>query len=252
MTRKGYSKRSAIPPEILDQLNRGVMETATLAEGLAVDFTILLHSIAPSLKAKHTIDPKVGFVTRMSHAATILLNELGPKSLKSWIRHPSDTVRGWAAYMIAALPDLPIQERLRQIRPLADDPHFGVREWAWIAVRNQIAAELPIALKQLTEWSHDTSTNIRRFASESTRPRGVWCAHIGPLKEKPKLGLPILEPLKADPTKYVQDSVANWLNDASKSDADWVQNLCRTWLKQSPTPHTARICQRALRSLKSV
>ncbi len=249
MTRKGYSKRSAIPPEILDQLNQGTIASATLAEGLAIDFTTLLHAAAPATKGKHVIDPAMGLIKRMARAAEVLHEELGPKQFQQLASHPSDTVRGWASYIVAMIPDLSFAERLERIRPLADDPHFGVREWAWIAMRNHIATNLDEALDLFKLWVVDPSVNIRRFASESTRPRGVWCAHIERLKKKPSLGLPILEPLHGDPTKYVQDSVANWLNDASKSDPDWVRSLCKKWLKKSATSHTARICQRALRSL---
>lgn len=102
----------------------------------------------------------------------------------------------------------------------------------------------------LTPWTQSPSPNVRRFASEALRPRGVWCAHIGTLKKEPEKALPILTPLRADEVVYVQDSVANWLNDAAKDQPDWVRNLCQQWLRESPTPATRRITQRGMRSLK--
>ena len=96
----------------------------------------------------------------------------------------------------------------------------------------------------------DGDENIRRFASELTRPRGVWCAQIEALKAQPWRALPLLEPLKADPSRYVQNSVANWLNDASKTPARMgPRSRASAGLLQSPAAATGYIVRRALRTL---
>jgi 3-methyladenine DNA glycosylase AlkC len=182
-------------------------------------------------------------------AADVIVDHLGPSALELLAQHPSDTARGWACFMIGNADDMKLSVRLDAIRPYADDPHFGVREWSWMAVRPHLSVDLETAIISLSEWTTQPSERIRRFASEAIRPRGVWCAHISVLKQQPEIALPVLEPLRADPAIYVQDSVANWLNDASKDRPDWVKALCARWLAESPAPETARICKRALRSI---
>lgn len=248
-TRKGAIRRSDIPPAILRQLNAGTLPAASLAETLAVDFAKLLANVHPKAaqSCQHTLLPTLGITQRMLIAGTALAQHA--TSLNPFLTHTSDTVRGWAAFAIAANPNLSLQQRLTHIQPLADDPHSGVREWAWLALRPHIAQNLTLALQLLTPFTTHTSPNLRRFASEITRPRGVWCTHLTPLKNNPALGLPILQPLHNDPARYVQLSVGNWLNDAAKSHPHWVRQLCTHWLKASPTPATAHITKRAQRSL---
>lgn len=253
-SRKGVSRRADIPASLRKKLNDGLVETATLAEGLAIDFASLLRSTHPKLKS-HIIDQvdsasADGIVKRMALVGSLLFEHYGPKGIAHCQSHASDTVRGWACYMVAAHPDLKTKDRLLAIRPFADDEHFGVREWAWIAVRPQLAADLDRSIEHLADWAHLPSERLRRFASESLRPRGVWCSHISELKENPGIALPILDPLRADSSKYVQDSVANWLNDAGKSKPDWVKRTCDRWMKGSSDPATQRICHRALRNLR--
>ena len=180
-----------------------------------MDFWQLLRAVAPHLptEALRTFPNDEGVLKRMSAAGALLLQHDGVPSFDHWRQHPSDTVRGFAAYLLATIPDLPLQERLMKIRPLADDPHFGVREWAWLAVRPHIAADIHQAITLLTPWVYDKSPYIRRFAVESTRPKGVWCKHIKALRENPHLGLPLLEPLRGETVKYVKDSVRNWKRD---------------------------------------
>lgn len=242
-----------IDPDHLARLNAGEVEAATLTDCLAVDFTVLMRNILPDIGADALAEMERGAATgiskRMSLAARLICGKLGCAALDRLGRHPSDTARGWACFMIGAVDDMPLGERLAAIRPYADDRHFGVREWSWLAIRPHLAADLESAIATLTEWTADPSERIRRFASEAIRPRGVWCAHIGALKAQPQLALSILEPLRADPSGYVQDSVSNWLNDAGKDRPDWVQALCARWSAESPSPATARICKRALRSI---
>jgi 3-methyladenine DNA glycosylase AlkC len=131
----------------------------------------------------------------------------------------------------------------------AADPHFNVRELAWMAVRDEIAADVEGAVQLLAPWATHPDANIRRFASEATRPRGVWCAQIEALKTEPWRGLPLLQPLRSDPSRYVQNSVANWLNDAAKTQPEWVDEVCEAWIAGASSPATAYIVKRARRSL---
>ncbi|WP_018431359.1 HEAT repeat domain-containing protein [Hoeflea sp. 108] len=242
-----------IPADRLTQLDAGA-ETTTLTECLAVDFAALMGNILPEIGdhalADMRAETSTGILRRMALAAGLIQRELGPAAFDKIANHPSDTARGWACFMIGSAGDRSLADRLAAIRPYADDPHFGVREWCWMAVRPHLAAELETAISLLADWTADPSERVRRFASEAIRPRGVWCAHIAVMKKQPELALAVLEPLRADPSGYVQDSVANWLNDAGKDQPDWVEALCARWSAENPSPATTRICRRALRSIK--
>ena len=56
--------------------------------------------------------------------------------------------------------------------------------------------------------------------------------------------------MRADPEKYVQDSVSNWLNDAAKSQPNWVRDLVDSWADGCDDKNTLRICRRAVRSIR--
>ena len=240
-----------IAPARLALLNGGSVASATLTEGLAIDFAQLLAAAVPDIGAarleRMRAQAAAGITRRMLLAAQLLLE--ANVDLAVLHAHPSDTVRGWACFVVAAQAGWSLPQQVAAMRPLADDGHFGVREWAWLALRPHLVEHLPDAIALLAPWTADPSERVRRFACEALRPRGVWCAHIAQLKEQPQLALPLLQPLRADPAIYVQDSVANWLNDAAKSQPDWVRSLCAQWLLESDNAATRRICKRAQRSL---
>jgi 3-methyladenine DNA glycosylase AlkC len=241
-----------VPGDVVDDLNAGTRQTANLAEALAVDFTALMAVAVPDVPHADLARLSVGdpsITQRMRIAGELVLEHVGLGGLDALTDHTSDTVRGWAAYMVGLAPGLALAERLDLIRRLADDPHFGVREWAWMPLRPHVAADVPRAIRLLGPWVHEESAYLRRFAVELTRPRGVWTEHIAELKENPRLGLPLLKPLRAEPEKYVQDSVSNWLNDAAKSKPDWVRDLVEGWADGCDDRNTLRICRRSVRSV---
>ncbi len=254
VTRTGSLKPVDVPTDVLTQLNSGVIETVNLAECLAVDFTILMEQVVPELAivTKNQILPSDGITKRMAATGKLLLEHLGAAGVRDLAAHPSDTVRGWVAYALMAIPDRSLEQRLDSIRSFADDHHFGVREWSWLAIRPDLAAQIDRAIPLLIPWVGDDSPNIRRFAIEATRPRGVWCAHIPKLKQQPELGLGLLEPVRADVSRYVRDSASNWLNDAAKSQPEWVKMVCARWQLESNVPETIKLCTRALRSLTNI
>lgn len=262
--RKGAVRTSAVPAEVKTLIDQGLIETVNLSEWLVVDHIGLARHILPRVdlaKALPSVERSwtatVDKSTSPKRNKAIVAGLLGYLSGKSATdsalpklgRHTSDVVRGWACDVIGMAACYSLSERLERIRPLAADGNMGVRECAWMGLREPVAAELQGALLLLRAWVVDPDFRVRRFASELTRPRGVWCRHLEELKADPAPALPLLEPLKSDPEKYVRDSVGNWLNDAAKSQPAWVRKICSRWSRESKTKETAYVVKRALRTI---
>ncbi|MDI9246441.1 HEAT repeat domain-containing protein [Marinobacter sp. CHS3-4] len=251
--RVGARSRDAICPELLERLNSGEEESATLSESLAIDFSVLLGHVAPGIPARDqrrmTEARGLGITKRMDLVATILADSFGVGVAESLMNHSSDTVRGWAAFVIGKDQNSSLSRKLQAIQPLANDAHFGVREWAWLALRPTISAQLTQSLEALESWVSSPSENIRRFAIEATRPRGVWSKHIAELKESPCLAQVLLDGVMNDSSRYVQDSCGNWLNDAAKSNPQWVVSYCKAWKDKSPSAATSYITRKGLRNI---
>lgn len=250
--RKGARKIAEIPADIMAAINLGEIETANLVESLAIDFSILLQNALSELpiiainqmkQAEH-----LGWMDKTRTASKIIYKYLGRDILDKVINHSSDNVRGWGAGIIAEIPDLAINQRLEMVKPLANDDNAGTRETAWLLLRAKIAEDIFASIKIFEDWIGDDSANIRRYAIEATRPRGVWCKSIVILRENPSIGISLLDPLKSDPSRYVQNSVANWLNDAAKDHPSWVISLCEQWLADIDSKETKYICKRAMRN----
>ncbi len=262
--RKGAIRRAEIPSEVLQGLNQGKIETVNLVEWLAIDMPELLLNVLREIDLKNQFHPlhekalklqDKGITKRLKGIGEALFHALAQLDDRSAVfeafaSHTSDTVRAWAAYAVAADKGLSLPERLLLMRRFAVDRNMSVKECAWDAMRPYLVEDLEKSFQLLISWVKDKDANVRRCAVEATRPCGVWCKHIPSLKENPEPGLTILEFVRSDSSKYVQRSVANWLNDASKSRPSWVINICNRWQKESPTKETSWIIKHALRTIK--
>ncbi|MGE6631750.1 DNA alkylation repair protein [Bacillus sp. NPDC077027] len=264
LNRKGTRKVSDIPDEVLKLLNQGKIESVNLTEWLAVHHISLLQHVLPSIGLEDQLGYISSQVTKQKAESgmkairlignlldEVMMGESEKKQadvMQACAHHVSDSVRCWAAYMNKQHPSS-LEEKLAYIQPFAADHHFGVREISWMSVRESLTHQLDQSIEQLTEWAKSEDENIRRFSVEAIRPRGVWTKHIDLLKQEPQKALPILDVLKSDPSTYVQDSVGNWLNDASKTQPKWVESLCEQWSKQSDTKATVRIVKKAKRTI---
>lgn len=100
---------------------------------------------------------------------------------------------------------------------------------AEFAVRTFIINDEKRMMAQMAVWARDSNEHVRRLASEGCRPRLPWGQALPGFQNDPSPVLCILEQLKADPSPYVRKSVANNLNDISKTHPDLVAKIAGDW-----------------------
>ncbi|WP_336818002.1 DNA alkylation repair protein [Cedecea sp. MMO-103] len=103
-------------------------------------------------------------------------------------------------------------------------------EWA---VRPFIKQDPDATMRFLLKCAQDESVDIRRWASEGTRPRVPWGEKLHLFIKDPAGTRAILDALKFDPELYVRKSVANHLNDITKDHPDYVIQLLQNWQQQA-------------------
>lgn len=246
-----------IPDVVLNSLQLGIIPTANLVEALAVNQAQLAlnvlnqlgESASKELTQELNLAQQKGFIQRCKSISAVLHHHLGNDIPWEIQNHNSDIARCWATLWPQS-SNLTLEAEINRLQPFADDPHFSVREMAWLCLRPLVVQQPERSIQLLLPWTEYEQENLRRFASEATRPRGVWCAHIPELKAHPELGLSLLENLMTDPSVYVQNSVANWLNDAGKSRPDFLISFQQRWISNA-NKSTQYILKRGLRNLKN-
>ena len=91
----------------------------------------------------------------------------------------------------------------------------------------------------------DNNYHVRRLASEGIRPFLPWAVRAN---VEPEQIFEVLEILKHDNTRYVTRSVANTLNDLSKTDPQKVIQTLTDWQKR-PSDEMTWVIKHALRTL---
>ena len=256
--RKGARSLKDLDSEVIEYLNKGLVETKNLMEWLATDQLQLLQLVLKEIGKEEWFSMFEVAINQQkkptANSNTRIIGEtFGQMTQDSKVytalkTHTSDIVRCWACWAESLQYD-DLNELLFAMKPYVADKHFGVREIVILATKPRMIEDLELALKIVTPWTLSKDENVRRFAAESLRPVGVWVKKIARFQEEPELALPILEPLQSDSSKYVRDSVANWINDASKSQPDWARHLCQRWKQESDSKETAYIVKRGMRSI---
>ena len=234
--------------ERLDALDNAQAQTTHLQEALQVNIVHVTNIVFPKTNMQ-PFEHVAGITKKMRVAAQNVMQHYALDEILVHKQHISDSVRSIVCYAIG-LSDKTFEEKCELMKSLADDQHFGVREWAWMALRHEVLAQPEKAILFFMKWAVSDRPNIRRFASEITRPSGVWCVHSEFIKQNPQVVLPLLELLKNDSDKYVQNSVANWLNDIAKINPQWVLDICQNWQAESSKKGIVYICNRACRNIQ--
>lgn len=116
------------------------------------------------------------------------------------------------------------------------------------SIRPLLAADPRRALRTMLAWTGHPDTHVRRLASEGSRPYLPWGQRVREIVADPDLTAPILEALRGDPEEYVRRSVANHLNDHSRTHGAWVLETVGRW-NAAGTPEQEWIARHGLRTL---
>ena len=153
--------------------------------------------------------------------------------------------------MIAKLADIKPLMREGRKDPAAILPRLHELAMSTSWQEREVAATALVALSKwhphavlcaASTWAEDDDPNIRRAASEGLRnlvqrdPHGVR---------------PILEHLRQDRALYVRKSVANVLRNATRTQPEFVIQVCAEWAR-SPNTNTRWIVRDGLRKLATV
>ncbi|MFN7099265.1 MAG: DNA alkylation repair protein [Flavobacterium sp.] len=117
------------------------------------------------------------------------------------------------------------------MKALALYTQYGSSEFA---IRTFLEKDFSATMQMMLQWAQDENLHVRRLASEGCRLRLPWAKIVPELSNNLDLIIAILEQLREDSSEYVRRSVANNLNDLSKSNPEMVVAFAQKWMNTSP------------------
>jgi 3-methyladenine DNA glycosylase AlkC len=185
---------------------------------------------------------------RMSHI-TECIHESLPYNLEKQIDILSKVVNQFDNFTAFIFPNFVeiycINNFDLALRTLKEFTKYSTSEFA---IRPFILQNQEKSMAFLLACARDENFHVRRWASEGCRPLLPWSFKLVDFVKDPTPILTILELLKDDSEDYVYRSVANNLNDISKSHPDLVINICQRWMR-NPTDNSFWVVKHALRTL---
>ncbi|MGC5566953.1 DNA alkylation repair protein [Streptomyces sp. FR-108] len=117
------------------------------------------------------------------------------------------------------------------------------------AIRTLLRHDLDRALATVVgDWTGSADADVRRLASEGTRPYLPWSVRVPEILARPGVTVPVLDALYGDESEYVRRSVANHLNDLSRDHPEIAVDTARRWLN-NPEATSERLVRHGLRTL---
>ena len=175
-----------------------------------------------------------------SFAGTIRAAAAGTLPFTGWLIWPVTTAV--AVKAVDSGTDAAFDDGLRMLAELTP------RLTSEFAIRLLLAHDLDRALPIVLGWTASTDADVRRLASEGTRPFLPWAIRVRSVLGRPDAALPILHALHADESDFVRRSVANHLNDLARENADLVVQVATAWM-ENPGQNTRWVVRHGLRTL---
>jgi 3-methyladenine DNA glycosylase AlkC len=230
------------------------LKTMFFTEESLQKFADVFKSVFPEFDSKKFLDlihnedwEKMELTEKMRHTTCCLnqiLPEAFPKALDI-LKKAAPHVQGFESL---TLPDyvalFGMEDWDLSLPALGYFTRFSTSE---LAVRPFLDRAPDKVMPYMLQWAEDKDEKVRRFSSEGCRPRLPWAMALPKFKKDPSPILPVLEKLKNDPSEFVRRSVANNLNDISKSHPDLVLDICESWYGK--TDETDKIVKHACRTL---